>query len=354
MTRSDYQEKKEGKIERFQELAIKNGQRADQLLTQAHQMAEVIPFGQPILVGHHSERRDRNYRDKIHNKFGQAFKTQEKAEYYERRAESAASNNAISSDDPDRLEKLKDKLARLEKSQEIIKAVNKIIRSKKIPADKRPDHYRTLGLSDQVIELLTRPAELNGRNEESTRTIPLPGGPEYFDSSGFRSFCLTNNNGNIRRIRQRIEYLEREAKEQTTEYEIGPIRIVDSVEENRVMITFPFIPDEYTRGMLKGDGFRWSPTNRAWQAYRSAAWKIPAIIRRLTVMPAYFNPAEVPRAIPSDPPLNLYILGYWFNECIGEEPTGEEIKQDLFYDGLYNRQADWISPEFFTTQKVHS
>jgi len=31
----------------------------------AHKMADVIPFGQPILVGHHSEKSDRSYRARI-------------------------------------------------------------------------------------------------------------------------------------------------------------------------------------------------------------------------------------------------------------------------------------------------
>ncbi len=34
----------------------------------ASRMMDGIPFGQPILVGHHSERRDRRYRERITNK----------------------------------------------------------------------------------------------------------------------------------------------------------------------------------------------------------------------------------------------------------------------------------------------
>jgi len=49
---------------------------------------------------------------------------------------------------------------------------------------------------------------------------------------------------------------------------------------------------------------------------------------------------------------NLYLLGYWFNQCIGDEPTIKEIL-DLFYDGIHNYPADWIEPEFITYQKVY-
>ena len=50
------------------------------------------------------------------------------------------------------------------------------------------------------------------------------------------------------------------------------------------------------------------------------------------------------------PCFNLYLLGYWFNQSIGPEPTIEEIL-NLFYDGIRNKPADWISPEFITMQK---
>jgi hypothetical protein len=52
------------------------------------------------------------------------------------------------------------------------------------------------------------------------------------------------------------------------------------------------------------------------------------------------------------PEFNLYLLGYWFNQCFGPEPSIEEIL-NLFYDGIHNYPADWISPEFITMQKVN-
>lgn len=47
---------------------------------------------------------------------------------------------------------------------------------------------------------------------------------------------------------------------------------------------------------------------------------------------------------------NLYLSGYWFNQSIGKEPTIDEIL-NLFYDGIHNYPAEWISPEFITIQK---
>ena len=48
---------------------------------------------------------------------------------------------------------------------------------------------------------------------------------------------------------------------------------------------------------------------------------------------------------------NLYLCGYWFNQTNDFEPTIQEVL-DLFYDGIHNYPADWISPEFITMQPV--
>lgn len=83
------QEKAAVRAERAEANAVKAEDRSEELLNKARDMASVIPFGQPILVGHHSEKRDRNYRNKIHNTFGKAFAEQDKAIYYGQRAETA-------------------------------------------------------------------------------------------------------------------------------------------------------------------------------------------------------------------------------------------------------------------------
>lgn len=65
--KNDYFEKKEARLERFKTLAGSNEKLSISLANKSNEMASVIPMGQPILVGHHSEKRDRNYRNKIHN-----------------------------------------------------------------------------------------------------------------------------------------------------------------------------------------------------------------------------------------------------------------------------------------------
>lgn len=83
------QQKAEDRADRMENRAEKAETLGNRLHETAHQMASAIPFGQPILVGHHSEHRDRNYRDRIHNTFGKAFNELDKAKHYEGRAATA-------------------------------------------------------------------------------------------------------------------------------------------------------------------------------------------------------------------------------------------------------------------------
>lgn len=85
------------KIERQAQRAIaleakaeRVGAQAEALYDQTGRLADAIPFGQPILVGHHSEGRDRRYRDRIANTMDKAVATFEEATALEERAATAA------------------------------------------------------------------------------------------------------------------------------------------------------------------------------------------------------------------------------------------------------------------------
>ena len=88
-------------------------------------------------------------------------------------------------------------------------------------------------------------------------------------------YVLQNSNGRIKAIRDRIAHLERLAaiaaatpkEEQTTE--TNGIKIIDNIEAQRLQIIFNGKPSAEVRNELKKNGFRWCPTNSAWQRYRS-------------------------------------------------------------------------------------
>jgi hypothetical protein len=84
-------EQAEARAERFSDYADNAATRSDARSTAGHQMLDAIPMGQPILVGHHSERRDRAYRNRAFDNLEASFREADKAEYWTGRADAAAS-----------------------------------------------------------------------------------------------------------------------------------------------------------------------------------------------------------------------------------------------------------------------
>ena len=255
----DFEERKQRRIENAKRRAIKNEQEADSLYKSAHEMASYIPFGQPILVGHHSEKRDRRYRQQIHDKFGKSFEKRGKATYYAEKAESIENDNAIYADDPEALQKLTDKLNGLKTVQEFMKAANRCI--------KKQDKAAFLKLEMGTENLWE---QLNAEGQ--------------FGGKGFPHFRLTNNNANIRRIEQRIAGLKKQETKPAVDKTINGIRIYENREAGRLQMYFKGKPSEEMRKLLKANGFRWSPTEGAWQRHisNSALYSAEAITKRLS------------------------------------------------------------------------
>lgn len=252
--KSNYEEKKEARIEKYHELAEKNEKESTARFETARQIGSFIPMGQPILVGHHSEGRHRRDLAKIDNNMRKSVEAADKAKYYERRAEYAEENTAVSSDDPDALAKLKAKLFNLESNQDFMKRVNAAIRKAKTE-ESRIVALREMGIKESlIVELLT----------------------PYYGSIGIPQFKLTNNTANIRTVKQRIERLEKIEGQPDEEKTIGNVRVVFAASENRVQMFFPGKPSDAVRTSLKSYGFRWAPTVGAWMAFYSNRAKFAA------------------------------------------------------------------------------
>ena len=87
-------ESAEARAERMAGYAANAAARSDAAYQRSHQIADGIPFGQPILVGHHSERRHRKDLDRIHNLMGKSIAEGKAAEHYEHRAANAETYQA--------------------------------------------------------------------------------------------------------------------------------------------------------------------------------------------------------------------------------------------------------------------
>ena len=237
-----YEQKQEDRRERFQDRAEKAATESDALYSAARKRGEAIPFGQPILIGHHSERRDRNFRAGINRMTEKSFELSDKAKYYEQKAASVGTGG-ISSDDPDALVKLRAELAECEADQERMKAANKAIRTGKTP-DKQVPALVALGFSESTAQSLIK--------------------GDFCGRVGFPTYKLSNNNANMTRIKKRIQELEARRSREMVEVESEGYTYREDTEENRVMFVFDGKPSQEVRDLLKRNAFKWSPSRNAW------------------------------------------------------------------------------------------
>lgn len=82
-------ERAEERAERFEDLSEKRGQDAERAYENVSEVANAIPLGQPILVGHHSERRARKDAERIKSGIKKAVSMWETSKYWEDRAKGA-------------------------------------------------------------------------------------------------------------------------------------------------------------------------------------------------------------------------------------------------------------------------
>lgn len=203
--RIDYEERQERKKELYQERVEQAEQRSQAHYKRRNDLASAIPMGQPILLGHHSEKRHRKDLDRIDNEMRKSIQESEKADYYRNKVDNIDNSKAISSDDPKAIEKLQARIEELEKAK---------------------------------VEVKARPHEW---------------------------YELPYLNADIRRIKNRIKEIQELEELQFEDITFTGGKAILNREINRLQFIFDTIPDEEIRTLLKGKGFKWSRYNQAWQ-----------------------------------------------------------------------------------------
>ena len=96
-------ERLEAKVEKRRQWAESRRRKADASFTKFRSINDAIPFGQPILVGHHSERGHRRDIERMDNAVRAGVESAKMADHHESKAEGleAALESSIFSDDPD-------------------------------------------------------------------------------------------------------------------------------------------------------------------------------------------------------------------------------------------------------------
>ena len=145
----------------------------------------------------------------------------------------------ISADDPQAVQKLEKKLAGLEKTQETMKAVNAYYRK-----------HKTLDGCPHISP------------EHGQKLIASMAS---YDRAPYPTWALSNNNAEIRRVKERIKSLTQQKEIGFTGWEFDGGRVEANTQDNRLQIFFDEKPDAAVREELKSNGFRWSPKAEAWQ-----------------------------------------------------------------------------------------
>lgn len=172
----------------------------------------------------------------------------------------------IKSDDERAIEKLEEKLEDMKKSQEEMKAANKAIRLKDVEAGN--DLLREMGYSEAAIEELRK--------------------PDYLGRAGYPDYQLSNNNANIHRVEERLKRLKATKERGSSEQEYKTFKVVENTEVMRYQIIFDGKPDADIRTLLKSNGFKWAPSQGAWQRQITSNGKyaLERVVEKLKEMEA--------------------------------------------------------------------
>lgn len=195
--RLTYREKRLRKAERLRGWAEKREAASVAAYERSSAIAERIPFGQPILVGHHSERGHRADIARIDSAMRQSVESSAMASDMLSRADNieAAAGRAIYSDDPDAIERLTMKIRVLECQRADIKAYNAAARKAAKRGEQFPPELEAASawIRHEVASLARLGYERHLR----------PGG-------ALPAYVSENLSGNISRLRDRLTRLERE------------------------------------------------------------------------------------------------------------------------------------------------
>lgn len=233
-----YKQKIQNKRDYYQSKADQYEQSSVEMFANARANAERMPLGQPIV----NEATARAYRQ-INRGYERAFKEMDKRDYYQEKAKSYGNSGAISGDDPEAIQKLQARVDGLKKSHEFMKKANAVIRKGKT-YDERMEGLMSMGMSEATAKNVLE--------------------PDFMGRVGYPDFHLRNNLAKIKAAESRIKSLQAAQKRGNVSETHENYSYKEDPDDNRIHFVFNGKPDPKVRDILKGNGFKWSPTRGAW------------------------------------------------------------------------------------------
>ena len=204
-----YRERRERRAERREEWADKRRAKCEQAFDSAAELADAIPLGQPILVGHHSEGRARRDQERIHNRMSAGVEHGKMADHHDQAATTIRRqlDTSIYRDDHDELQRLDAKLADLEGKRDRIKAINAWIRRHRkahgITRSSIP-FGAAAELEERAARLLAAAATDTGLKLTDRERSDLLSAWQHNRHVGYPAYHLQNLGGTIARVKARI------------------------------------------------------------------------------------------------------------------------------------------------------
>lgn len=223
-------ERLEAKLAKRKQWAQSRKAKSEQAWKQ--QNAVPLPYGgEPIKVGHHSEKRHRAAIAKAHALAFKAIEHTDMASHHESKASGLEDqlSGSIFSDDADAVEALEQRISEREAERERIKAYNRSCRGG------APD----LALLDQKQQAdIVSTCKINGR-----------------ELGQFPPYVLSNLGGRIKTDRDRLKRIKAQAERASKAEQAGGVHIATG--RGYAVVTFAEKPDRSTISALKSAGFRW-------------------------------------------------------------------------------------------------
>ncbi len=243
---STRRERLERKAERRREWASKADGRAERRFDAARRLADRIPLGQPILVGHHSERHARKDAERIRGNMGKGIEESKLSESHASKADGIEGqlDRSIYSDDTDAVQALEARIEERQAEVERCKAINKAIRA-------------GAGWEARLAPPLTE--------KEKAELLSLARAWGNVYKPGYPPYHLTNLNGRIRADRERLKAITARAARTEQAEATGGVLIQG---DEWIRVTFAEKPSRDILTALKAAGFCWS--NGSWIGKREA------------------------------------------------------------------------------------
>ena len=198
-----YRDRRERRAERREEWEAKRRAKQGAAFEGARKLSDAIPLGQPILVGHHSEKRARRDAERIQNGMRKGVEHGEMAEHHGQAADTIKRqlDESIYRDDVDELARLEEKHAKLTGERDRRKAVNVWLR-KNAGMKQRIGYQVDADTWAAVCDALKRCAKALALTVDEVKEIGSAA--QHSGFLGYPPYSMTNLGASIRRVEQRI------------------------------------------------------------------------------------------------------------------------------------------------------